>query len=90
MIVLFILMLAYNFFLKPRDVGEEDYFTIDTLLPGEKLLNQIPKGSDLYNSRVMRGGSWMDKESDCRLTNRDYMDPKVGTIVAGFRLVRRM
>ncbi|MDW3646233.1 MAG: SUMF1/EgtB/PvdO family nonheme iron enzyme [Bacteroidia bacterium] len=64
-----------------------DWYKVD-YYKESSLIN--PKGSDLYNSRIMRGGSWMDKESDCRLTNRDYMDPKVGTIVAGFRILRRL
>ena len=63
-----------------------DWYKVDYYKESE-LIN--PKGRDLYNSRIMRGGSWMDSESDCRLSNRDYMDPKVGSIVAGFRLVRR-
>lgn len=64
-----------------------DWYKVDYYKESD-LIN--PKGSDLYNSRTMRGGSWMDSESDCRMTNRDYMDPKVGSIVAGFRLVRRL
>ncbi len=38
--------------------------------------------------RIVKGGSWMDGPTDLRVSNRRDVDPSVGYVDVGFRLVR--
>jgi formylglycine-generating enzyme required for sulfatase activity len=46
-----------------------------------------PKGPDGGTSRVMRGGSWQDIESECRSANRSGLYPNFHYEYLGFRVV---
>mgnify|MGYP003564620536 CR=1 FL=1 len=46
-----------------------------------------PKGPSLGNERVMRGGHWQAKATECRLAKRLRFPPKIASDVVGFRLV---
>ena len=47
-----------------------------------------PKGPSSGSSRVLRGGSWEDCASSCRVSSRDIKHPAYGNANFGFRLVR--
>lgn len=47
-----------------------------------------PGGSDYGSDRVRRGGSWYDRESFLRVTNRSFGQPATRNGTTGFRLVR--
>jgi formylglycine-generating enzyme required for sulfatase activity len=46
-----------------------------------------PTGPSFGNERVMRGGHWRAKASECRLAKRLRFPPKIASDVVGFRLV---
>ena len=46
-----------------------------------------PLGQRIDSLRVIRGGSWFDIESDCRITKRFYNHPEFRDDKTGFRLV---
>ncbi|MEM9722922.1 MAG: SUMF1/EgtB/PvdO family nonheme iron enzyme [Bacteroidota bacterium] len=45
-----------------------------------------PKGPESGQRRVLRGGSWLNYASDCRVSNRDITDPARRYSSIGFRL----
>lgn len=47
-----------------------------------------PKGPGKGDTRVVRGGSWLDSVSDCRTTDRDRDDPDLRSSSLGFRYSR--
>ena len=47
-----------------------------------------PIGSDAGNTRVVRGGSYVDAALECRTPNRDFRNPDVPIFNIGFRLLR--
>lgn len=49
--------------------------------------NINPSGPTLGSERVLRGGSWTNAESDCRVTNRYKWSPDTRSSVFGFRVV---
>ncbi|MCC6696286.1 MAG: formylglycine-generating enzyme family protein [Candidatus Hydrogenedentes bacterium] len=54
--------------------------------PSDAVTN--PVGTDSGNSRVVRGGSYVDAALDCRTPNRDFRNPDVQLFDVGFRLLR--
>ncbi len=48
-----------------------------------------PEGAQSGKYRVIRGGSYKSKKSDCRTANRQYMSPNARLKDIGFRVVRR-
>jgi len=46
-----------------------------------------PTGAMMGYSRVFKGGSWKDKESDLNQTERDDEDPRYWSESIGFRCV---
>jgi sulfatase modifying factor 1 len=46
-----------------------------------------PQGSNSGTGRVLRGGSWYDRGSGCRVANRSGLNPDHRSNDAGFRLV---
>ena len=48
-----------------------------------------PKGKDIANSRVLRGGSWHIVPRDCRSANRNGNGPAIRSSDVGFRVVLR-
>lgn len=49
-----------------------------------------PKGDRGFATRVVRGGSYLDDESDCRIRGRAYMYPSQQLKILGFRLARSL
>ena len=47
-----------------------------------------PQGPEAGNTRVLRGGSWMDRAKDCRVTQRYAYPSERAFRSIGFRLVR--
>jgi formylglycine-generating enzyme required for sulfatase activity len=47
-----------------------------------------PKGASSGNSRVLRGGSWLNLDINCRVADRVSSNPTVRTYNSGFRVVR--
>jgi formylglycine-generating enzyme required for sulfatase activity len=47
-----------------------------------------PKGPSTGQYLVLRGGSWSNLASSCRVANRDYSGPNLHTNYIGFRLVQ--
>ena len=46
-----------------------------------------PQGPSMGTQRVRRGGCWDNKESACRITHRDYLQPSNPSNFVGLRLV---
>ena len=51
----------------------------------DSLIN--PKGAPTGMCRVLRGGSWKESKTSCRVTYRHYCNPNYGLNVFGLRLV---
>ena len=62
-----------------EDWYDSDYYKISP--------EEDPKGSDIGENRVLRGGSWYYNARDCRLSNRFNRFPDLKYYNYGFRLV---
>ncbi|MFK7948436.1 MAG: SUMF1/EgtB/PvdO family nonheme iron enzyme [Saprospiraceae bacterium] len=47
-----------------------------------------PQGASTGNVKVVKGGSWIDKKENCRVSNRDYAIPDFRNSTIGFRIVK--
>jgi formylglycine-generating enzyme required for sulfatase activity len=48
-----------------------------------------PRGASSGDTRVIRGGSWLDAARNARVANRSFHTPAYQYIDLGFRLVRQ-
>ena len=63
-----------------NDWFANDYFSISN--------SNNPKGPSVGNYRVIKGGSWGNDISDCRITTRNRSRPNVSGYTGGFRIVK--
>ncbi len=63
---------------------------LKNILYGEKISRQDPRGPKKGNSRVVRGGSWIETAYACRSTYRLRLHPFNQLNYLGFRVVRRL
>jgi formylglycine-generating enzyme len=54
----------------------------------KKSLPQNPKGASSGSSRVLRGGSWSDRDTGCRVADRYDNEPVTRSYNLGFRVCR--
>jgi len=47
-----------------------------------------PTGPSTGSRCVLRGGSWRNNASNCRVAGRNYNNPVGSNIISGFRIVR--
>jgi len=47
-----------------------------------------PHGPNSDDSRVLRGGSWEQYDSECRVAFREHLLPDIGSAAIGFRILR--